>query len=139
MTTRGKKPITLGLRFGGPTAYGEEMISFYKLQYLGQNANLRGFVNNQFSGKSTLYFNSELRLQLAKFKTSIVQMKFGVKDFFDSGRVYSDFDFNNDWHQGYGFGLYLVPLSENFTIGISASFSEEESALVIFSIGSTFN
>jgi len=138
-TTKGKKPITLALRFGGSTTYGEETIPFYKLQYLGQNANLRGFANNRFTGKSILYLNSELRFQLAEFKTSVVPMKFGIKGFFDTGRVYSDFDTNEDWHQGYGFGLYLVPLTENFTIGISSSFSDEESGLILFSIGSTFN
>ncbi|WP_368662561.1 BamA/TamA family outer membrane protein [Zobellia laminariae] len=138
LTTRSKTPITLGLRFGGSTIYGEGTIPFYKLKYLGQNSNLRGYVNNRFTGKSTLYLNSELRLQLAEFHTSIVPMKFGIKGFYDSGRVYSDFDTNSDWHQGYGFGLYLVPLSEEFAIGVSAGFSDEESALVLFSIGSTF-
>ncbi|CAM4186812.1 BamA/TamA family outer membrane protein [Zobellia nedashkovskayae] len=138
LTTRNQTPITLGLRFGGSTTYGAGTIPFYKLKYLGQNSSLRGYVNNRFTGKSTLYLNTELRLQLAEFRTSIVPMKFGIKGFYDSGRVYSDFDTNSDWHKGYGFGLYLVPLSEEFAIGVSAGFSDEESALILFSIGSTF-
>ncbi|MBU2947158.1 BamA/TamA family outer membrane protein [Zobellia uliginosa] len=137
-TTNGKTPLTLGLRFGGTTTYGDETIPFYKLNYLGQNSNLRGYVNNRFTGKSTLYLNSELRLQLSEFRTSIVPMKFGIKVFYDTGRVFSDYDMNSDWHQGYGFGLYMVPLSEQFAIGVSAGFSEEESGLILFSVGSTF-
>lgn len=136
-TLYSRKPITLGLKFGGSKSYGEETIPFYKLRYLGQNNNLRGFDKNRFTGKSTLYLNSELRFQLAEFRTPIVYMKFGVKGFYDGGRVYSDFDTSDTWHNGYGFGFYVVPHRERFAINVSAAFSEEESALILFRIGST--
>jgi len=135
-TMKWRVPTTLWLRLGGSTTYGEETIPFYKLRYLGQNSGLRGFVNNRFTGKSTLYLNSELRLLLARFHTAIVPIKFGIRGFYDTGRVYSDFDVNSDWHQGYGFGIYLVPLTEDFTFSITAGFSEEESGLILFNIGS---
>ncbi len=136
-TLYGKRPITLGLKFGGSKSYGEETIPFYKLRYLGQNNNLRGFDKNRFTGKSTIFLNSELRFQLAEFRTPIVYMKFGVKGFYDGGRVYSDFDTRDSWHNGYGFGFYVVPHRERFALSISAAFSEEESALILFRIGST--
>ena len=138
-STNGDKPLTLGLRVGGSTSFNEESIPFYNLQYLGQNSNLRGFDNNRFTGKSLVYLNTELRLPIANFQTSFLPLKLGIKGFYDGGRVYSDFDQNDDWHSGYGFGFYLVPLSESFSINLSAAFSEEESALILFSIGSTFN
>ena len=130
------KPVTFGFKFGGSKSYGE--VPFYKLKYLGQNNDLRGYLRNRFTGESTIFFNSELRLELSQFKTSIVPMKFGVKGFFDTGRVYSDFDLTNTWHRGYGAGFYLVPLRENFAINLSVAFSEEESGLVLFSIGKSF-
>ena len=138
-STRGKKPLTLGLRVGGSTTYNSETIPFYKLQYLGQNSNLRGFDNNRFTGSSTAFANTELRLQLTEWHTSFLPMKFGVKGFYDIGRAFSDFDNNTDWHEGYGFGFYLVPLTESFAFNVSLGFSEENTALVLFSIGSTFN
>ncbi len=137
-STRSKNPITLGVKVGGSTSYGEETIPFYKLKYLGQNNNLRGFAKNRFTGKSSAYINTELRVQLSEFRTSFVPMKFGIKGFFDMGRVYSDFDISNIWHQGYGAGVYLVPLSESFAISISGAYSDEESGLILLSIGSTF-
>ena len=130
------KPTTLGLKFGGSKSYGT--VPFYKLKYLGQNNDLRGYLRNRFTGESTIYFNSEVRVELSQFKTSIVPMKFGLKAFFDTGRVYSDFDLTNTWHKGYGAGLYLVPLRENFAVNLSVAFSEEESGLILFSIGKSF-
>jgi len=138
-STRGKKPITLGVRVGGSTTYNIETIPFYKLQYLGQNSNLRGFDNNRFTGSSTAFVNTELRLQLTEWHTNFLPMKFGVKGFYDVGRAFSDFDENTEWHEGYGFGIYLVPLTESFAFNVSFGFSEENTALLLFSIGSTFN
>ena len=138
-STNGDKPLTLGLRLGGSTSSNEESIPFYKLQYLGQNSNLRGYDNNRFAGKSIAYLNTELRLPIANFQTSFLPLKLGIKGFYDTGRAFSDFDLTDEWHSGYGFGFYLVPLSESFAISLTAGFSEEESGLILFSIGSTFN
>jgi len=132
-------PATLGLKLGGSTTYGEETIPFYKLQYLGQINNLRGFDNNRFTGKSTTFFNSELRIRLAKFKTSFLPLEFGAKGFYDVGRVFSEFDVNNDWKNAHGFGFYLVPLTSTFSISVSASFSEEAKGAILIGIGSSFN
>ena len=139
LSTRAKNPMTLALKVGGSTSYGSENIPFYKLKFLGQNGNnLRGFDNNRFTGAHTAYFNSELRFQLSEFKTTFLPMKFGVKGFFDTGRAFSDLDTTDTWHVGYGVGAYLVPLTESFAITLSAGFSDEESAILRISIGSTF-
>ena len=138
-TLRMKNPWTLGLRFGGSKSYGENEIPFYKMSYLGQQNNLRGYEKNRFTGTSSIYFNSELRVQLTEFETPIIPLKFGLKGFFDVGRVYSDFDTDNDLHSGYGFGVYFVPVKESFAINISAGFSDEESGLLLITIGGAIN
>jgi len=137
-STRSKKPTTLALRFGGSRAFNEEIIPFYKLYYLGQLNGLRGFEKNRFTGKSTLFLNTEIRQEIGQFDTSIVPMRFGIRAFYDTGRVYSDFDTDEDFHAGYGFGFYLIPYRESFAISISAAFSDENSGLILFAIGATF-
>ena len=66
-------------------------------------------------------------------------MKFGVKGFYDSGRVFSGIDTSHKWHNGYGGGIYWVFLNENYTFNASIAHSEEESNLFLFSIGKSFN
>ena len=134
-SSRTKNPITLGLRAGGAVGYGD--VPFYKQMALGSTSGLRGYTRNRFLGESSLFFNSELRLQLFEKYTSFIPIKFGLKAFYDLGRVYSDFDGDNDpgFHSGYGFGVYLIPLRETFTISVSLSFSEEESLFPLISVG----
>ena len=130
------RPVTLGLRVGGSTTYGDP--PFYKLKYLGQRNNLRGFLRNRFTGESTLFVNTELRWELSEFHTSWFPLRFGIRGFFDMGRVYSDYDLTNQWHQGYGGGLYLIPLKEEFSLNLSLAFSEEESGLFLLGLGKSF-
>ncbi len=138
-TWRKKNPWTLRVRLGGSTSYGEDVTPFYKQVYLGQDNNLRGYEQHRFTGKSTFFINSELRIQLTEFQTALVPLKFGIKGFYDTGRVYSDFDTTDQFHQGYGFGVYFVPIKESFSLNISAGFSEEESGLILIGIGGAIN
>ena len=138
-TWRMKNPWTLGVRLGGSTSYGEDVIPFYKMAYLGQQNHLRGYELNRFTGRSSLFINSELRVQLTEFQTPIIPIKFGLKGFYDTGRVYSDFDTSDEFHAGYGFGVYFVPVKESFSINISVGFSEEESGLILVGIGGAIN
>ncbi|MEM6524708.1 MAG: BamA/TamA family outer membrane protein [Bacteroidota bacterium] len=138
-TWRKKHPWTLALRMGGSTSYGEDLIPFYKRDYLGQENNLRGYEQHRFTGKSNLFLNSELRMQLTSFQTALVPIKFGIEGFFDVGRVFSDIDTSEQWHEGYGFGVYFVPIKESFSLNISVGFSEEESGLLLIGFGGAIN
>ncbi|UII28150.1 BamA/TamA family outer membrane protein [Fulvivirga maritima] len=137
MSNYWQNPLTLGLKIGGSTSFGD--IPFYNLKYLGQNNDLRGFRRNRFTGESTAFVNSEVRLQLFQRRTHILPIKVGLRGFVDSGRVFDDLDVSNKWHTGYGMGFYLVPLQEKFTLNLSVAFSEEESGLILFSLGNVFN
>lgn len=134
LSSRNKHPFTLGLRLGGADSHGD--VPWYKLPTLGFTHGLRGFVETRFAGGASTYFNSELRYQLGEKKTAIVPVKVGVKVFYDHGRVFQQGrEESKTWHDGYGFGLYLVPLDEALTISLSLGFSDEESAYPIFSVG----
>jgi len=134
LSTRNRNPLTLGFRAGGATTNGA--VPWYKLPSIGTNNGLRGFVQNRFAGTSTAYFDTELRYQIAEVPTSFVPMKIGVKVFYDRGRVFSDEpDESNSWKEGYGFGFYMVPLTESMTVSLTFGFSDEESVYPVFSIG----
>lgn len=132
-----RKPLVLGVKIGGSTSHGS--VPYYHLQYLGQNNNLRGFRRHRFTGKSAAFSNAEFRAELFRINTKIVPMKVGIKTFVDAGRIFDDLDVSDDWHIGYGGGFYVVPLREQFSINLSAAFSDEESGLILISIGKSFN
>ena len=84
-----------------------------------------------------MFFNSELRWQLLHKYTPLFPVKFGVKGFFDTGRVFYDPfpDDSNKWHIAYGVGFYVVPFEEAFIISVSIGFSDEESFYPIIGLG----
>ena len=134
MSTKQKHPLTLGLRIGGATSTGD--VPWFKLPTIGFNNGLRGYVEDRFAGTSTAYFNTELRYQIVQAYTSIIPVKVGVKTFYDYGRVFSNEENESkDWHSGYGFGLYVVPLNEALTLSLTFGFSEEETLYPLFSLG----
>ncbi len=131
-----KTPLTLALRAGGADTYGD--IPFFKLPTLGQRENLRGYYRNRFTGESSLYLNTELRVALGTIETGFLPFTIGTKGFYDIGRVYYSEEPSDKWHQGYGFGMFVTPLQRSFTLNFSLAFSEEQSALFMFSIGTNF-
>jgi hypothetical protein len=135
ISSKHQNPITLGVRFGGAVSHGD--VPFYHLPNIGGASGLRGFIGERFTGESSLYFNSEIRWQLFQRYTSFVPIKFGLKAFYDTGRVYSDLDDANDtkWHAGYGAGIFIVPLNEAVSISLQVGFSEEERFFPVISFG----
>jgi hypothetical protein len=135
ISTKHQNPITLGVRLGGAVSHGD--VPFYHLPNIGGAAGLRGFIGERFTGESSMYLNSEIRWQLFHRYTSFVPIKFGIKAFYDTGRVYSDFDDANSskWHAGYGVGIFIVPLNEAVSISLQVGFSEEESFFPVISFG----
>ncbi len=130
-------PTSLGIKIGGWKSSGD--IPYYKLPYLGQRNNLRGFFRNRFTGESSLYLNTDYRLHLFHWQNDILPMEAGLLFFYDLGRIYDHNDVSDDWHQGYGGGFFLYPLDlRSFTFSFSFGFSEEESALFSLTIGSVF-
>ncbi|MDP2366562.1 MAG: hypothetical protein Q8M94_22635, partial [Ignavibacteria bacterium] len=67
----------------------------------------------------------------------LVPLKVGALGFFNSGKIFQRNESSIKWHNGYGFGIFIVPLREDFTFHTTFGFSEEEKMLVELGIGTT--
>jgi len=135
ISTRNTNPVTFGLRIGGGRNHGN--LPFYKLFSLGQLNDLQGYKRNRFTGESKAFINTELRKQLVQTQNTLIPVRFGIRGFFDMGRVWSDTEKDgHTWHTGYGGGVYVIPFKEQFAINLSVGSSKEESMLIMFTVGS---
>jgi hemolysin activation/secretion protein len=86
------KSLVFAHRTGAATNFGDYDIYFANT--LGRSENLRGFWRYRFSGKTSFYQNTELRLALSKRKN------FGMLGFFDDGRVWIEEEDSKTFHVG---------------------------------------
>lgn len=128
-------PLTFGVRTGG--GYSTGPVPFYNQFTLGQNTYLKGFRNNRFTGSSMLFLQSELRINLFGIDKILVPLKVGALGFFNTGKIIQKDESSKKWHNGYGFGIFIVPLREEFTFHTTFGFSGEESILIELGIGTT--
>lgn len=127
-------PVTLALRLGAQTNIGD--YKFYQANSIGNHSNLRGFRNERFSGKTAYYANSEVRVPVSAFRNYILTGDFGVYGFYDIAKVTNSFADSNNWHQGYGPGIW-INLYNKFLVSAGYGFSNE-SRLISFNIGYRF-
>ena len=92
-------------------------------------------MRNRFTGDASLYFNSELRLALGQVKDNFLPFSYGLFGFFDRGRVYYQGGSPGGWHDGYGAGFYLAPVTDQLALSVSYQLSDEESGLIQFGVG----
>jgi hypothetical protein len=126
--------ITLATRFGGNITMGD--YEFFQAGTLGGLTNLRGYRRDRFTGKSSLYNNTELRLRLFAFRTYLFPAYFGIVGFHDVGRVWAHGEDSNRWHNGAGGGIWLAPFRQAviaFMYGIS-----EEDRVPLLRVGFQF-
>ena len=102
--------LTLAVRAGG--AHTQGTFPFYAASTLGGQTNLRGFQSTRFSGRSSFYTNAELRLELFSLKGAYLPGRLGILGFIDHGRVWTDSESSDKWHQGYGGGLWYNIVEE---------------------------
>jgi hemolysin activation/secretion protein len=116
------RSLVFAHRTGGATNFGDYDIYFANT--LGRSENLRGFWRYRFSGKTSFYQNTELRLALSKRKN------FGMLGFFDDGRVWIEDEDSKTIHVGYGGGLYFIPFNA-LALNLSYARSKETSMILI--------
>jgi hypothetical protein len=100
--------LTLATRFGGTVNFSDNY-EFFQAATLGGLANLRGYGRTRFAGQQSAYNNTEVRLQVVRFRSYLVPATLGLLAFHDVGRVWVLGEKSNDWHRGYGPGLWLAP------------------------------
>ncbi len=126
--------IVVANRVGGSHNFGP--FPFYESNTIGGTQNLRGHNGRRFSGRSTFYNNTELRLELFDFYRYLLGGKIGLSAFFDTGRVWTDGESSSTWHKGYGGGLWFNVFDMiliNSTVGAS-----EEGTLIEIKAGFFF-
>jgi hypothetical protein len=131
---------TLATRLGFATNIGG--FNFFQANTLGgqsfssSSGNLRGYVRDRFSGRTTLFHNTELRTKLFDIESYYMPATMGVYSFMDEGRVWVNNENSSQWHFGYGGGLWLSPLQRlMLTAGYALS---KEDGLFTLSLGFTF-
>ncbi len=95
-------------RIGAGTSVGDPL--FFQQMQLGGLRSLRGYRTNRFTGKTMLYHNAELRFKLFDFTSYLFPGQVGMIAFNDVGRVWVPGEKSAKWHDGYGGGLYIVPV-----------------------------
>ena len=108
---------TLALRLGGKRIWGT--FPFHESAFLGGASTLRGWGEERFAGRASLYGNAELRVFLTKFFV-IVPGDLGVFGLADAGRVYVSGEQSDAWHAGFGGGLWIAPITRANTFTLAA-------------------
>lgn len=139
----------LALRFGGSYMIGNN--PFFLGPSLGGSQNLRGERRNRFWGDYSAYQNTELRVRLFTISNEFIISDFGFLFFHDIGRVWTkntpinfndiysgneinDFSVRDEWHQGYGFGMWIAPF-KMAVLSADYSFNPREDNIVFVRLG----
>lgn len=101
--------VSLATRFGGGMNLAD--YELYQANTLGGLTNLRGLRRTRFSGKSSFYNNTEVRIKVLNIKSYLFPAYAGVLAFNDIGRVWNTKENSEKWHHGYGAGVWLAPFN----------------------------
>lgn len=106
-----------------------------RLGGIGPNSNFRGFRRDRFTGKSSFYQNTDLRLKVLSLKTKALPLSMGLLAGFDYGRVWLNGEDSNEWHYSYGGGLWLSPFD---LMAFSFNYFMGDGEIARFSFGGKF-
>lgn len=127
--------IVLASGFGVDHNLGE--FEFPQAQYLGFKQNLRGYRFQRYAGRTRAYNNTELRANFGTMNFFLFKGMAGILAFHDVGRVWADGENADEWHSGYGGGVWVAPFNKVVVTGI-LSYSKEENNWLQASFGFRF-
>lgn len=130
-----RKHVVIATSFGASHITGN--YEWEQAQYLGYKQNLRGFRIDRFAGRSRVYNNFELRLIKTDANLILFRGSLGLVAFNDVGRVWADKETSTQWHDGYGWGIFIAPLNR-LVITASLMYSKEEKNLALINFGFQF-
>ncbi|MTI87811.1 MAG: hypothetical protein FH748_07570 [Balneolaceae bacterium] len=122
LSARYTPQVTFANRIGFAHNFGD--FPFYESNTLGGTTTLRGYLGNRFSGRTSVYNNAEVRLELFDFYRYLLGGKIGLVGFVDTGRVWTDRRHSDVWHIGYGGGIWFN-IFESFMVNTSLGISGE--------------
>lgn len=125
-----KAPLapTLALRAGAHRVWGT--FPFHEAAFLGGSATLRGWDEQRFAGRSSVFGTAELRVLLGKVFI-IVPADMGVLAFTDVGRVAADGEQSDVWHSGVGGGIWIAPITRVHTVSVSVARGRERTGFYL--------
>lgn len=124
--------IVIATKMAGELVLGDDF-EFYHGAQIGGNNGLRGFRNERFTGKYGFYQNTDLRFALGKIKTNIIPMRYGMSLGFDYGRIWTENDTSDKWHNSPGVSFWINGMG-----AISANiayFDSSDGGRIVFGIG----
>ncbi|MDT0538318.1 metallophosphoesterase [Croceitalea sp. P059] len=98
--------LVLATKFKGQFNIGDDY-EFYQAANIGANDGLRGFRFQRFTGKTSYFQNTDLRLSFRKRNTGLLPVTPGIYGGFDYGRVWLPGEDSNTWHNSYGGGFFV--------------------------------
>lgn len=141
-TFGGSLKTTLALRVGGQANFGD--FEFFQAPRLGGFQNLRGYRRGRFAGDESFYQNTDLRIKLLEYKTPLFPGSLGITFIHDIGRVWTDQEdvslideTKEEWHRGYGGGIWIAPLGE-FVISADYTVSNDDERGIFVRFGFFF-
>ncbi|RZN83348.1 MAG: phosphoesterase [Winogradskyella sp.] len=111
----------------------QEDLEIYQTARIGGNDGMRGFNNERFSGKSSLYSSSDLRFNFRELKSGFLPLNIGFFGGFDVGRVWTENDNSDIWHTSVGGGFWLT-IAEQLS-GQLGFFGSEDGGRLAFRLG----
>ncbi|MEO1050260.1 MAG: BamA/TamA family outer membrane protein [Bacteroidota bacterium] len=133
---------TLAVRVGGQANFGD--FEFYQAPRLGGLNNLRGYRRSRFAGDEIFYQNTDLRIKLLQYRTILFPGTLGITLIHDIGRTWTDQedvalidDSKEQWHRGYGGGLWIAPLG-TAVISIDYTVSNDDETGIYVRFGFLF-
>ncbi|GAA3636136.1 metallophosphoesterase [Flavivirga jejuensis] len=124
--------------------FGDDF-EFYQAASIGGDDGLRGYRNQRFSGESSFYQSTDLRLNLRRVKTGLLPLNIGIYGGFDYGRIWvennlilnNNSDFNsNAWNTSIGGGIF-ANAADVLTLNLSA-FNSDDGLRLAFKLGFGF-
>ena len=119
---------TLALRASGERVWGT--FPFHEAAFVGGSSTLRGWSEQRFAGRGSLYGNAELRLALVRFLL-FIPCDLGIFGLADAGRVYADGEQSSEWHTAWGGGVWFAPLKRTNTVSLGVARGQERTGVYI--------
>jgi len=109
---------------------------FYHGATLGGNESLRGFRNERFNGKTAFYQSTDLRVGVTEMRTGFIPLRMGVSAGFDYGRIWTENDDSEQWHNSYGGGIFISGFQ--FLTGNLGYYWGGDDSRLLFTLGFKF-
>ena len=115
---------------------------FYQGASIGGDDGLRGYRNQRFIGKSSIYHSSDIRFNLRRIKTELLPLSIGLYVGFDYGKVYYD-NFiiqptfiTKSINTSYGGGAFFN--AADMITGNVSAFNSDDGIRIAFTLGFGF-